>query len=154
MSIHSSKPWRQSFCAQLSTLQSPPGPHHCQRSWLKCMSAAWFVKAFVYVWKCARLYISERTNEWKVCERAHCGKCSLPVFTPVRGEKWNKRRMEVRMKRTRHERHILREFMKGGRRQRLLLFFSPFWNCPKSTLALFVVVFLHSCCDSQFLSIL
>lgn len=154
MFIHSSKPWRQAFCAQLSTLQSPPGPHHCQLSWLKCMSALWFVKAFVYMWKRAQLYTSGRTNEWKVCERTHCGKRSLPVFTPVRKENWNKRRMKVRIKRVRHERHILREFMKGGRRQWLLLFFCPFWNCPQSTLALFVIVFLHSCCDSQFLYIL
>lgn len=153
MSIHSSKPWRQAFCAQLSTLRSPPGPHHCQQSWLKHMSASWFVRACVYMWKPAQLYTSGRTNEWKVCERTHCGKGSLPVFTPVRRENWNKRRMEVGMKRVRHERHILREFMKGGRRQ-WLLFFYPFWNCPQSTLALFVVVFLHSCCDSQFLYIL
>lgn len=158
MSIHSSKPWRQAFCAQLSMLQSPPGPHHCQLSWLKCMSALWFVTAVVYMWKRAQLYTSGRTNEWKVfCEQTQRGKHSLPVFTPVRRESWNKRRMEVRMKRVRHERHILREFMKGGRRQwllLLLLFFWPFWNCPQSTLALFMVMFLHSCCDSQFSFIL
>lgn len=63
----------------------------------------------------------------------HCGKSSLSVFTPVRRENRNKRRMEVRMKRVRHERHILREFRNGGRRQWLLLFFYPFWNCPQST---------------------
>lgn len=73
---------------------------------------------------------SGRTNEWKVRERTHCGKRFLPVFTPVRRENWNKRRMEVRIKRRRHERHILREFIKGGRRQWLLLFFYPFGNCP------------------------
>lgn len=150
MSIHSSKAWRQAFCAQRSTLQSLPGPHHCQLSCLKCMSASWFVMALVYTWKRAQLYASGRANEWKVCERTHCGKRSLPVFTPVRRENRNKRRMEVRMKRVRHERHILREFMKGGRRQWLLLFFYPFWNCPSEHLAPFVVVFLHSCRDSQF----
>lgn len=151
MSIHSSKPWRQAFCAQLSTSAWAPS----LPAELTEVSALWFVKAVVYMWKHAQLYTSECTNEWKVCERSHCGKCSLPVFTPVRRENWNKRRMEVRMKRVRHERHILREFMKGGRRQwLLLLFFYSFWNCPQSTLTLFVVVFLYSCSDSQFLYIL
>lgn len=94
-------------------------------------------------------------NEQKMCEKSHCGKSFLCIFTPVRREDRDKRRMEMRMKWARHERHILQEFVKRGRRQWLLLFFFPpmfflsFFGPCKGSLALFVIVFLHSCwgCD-------
>lgn len=58
-------------------------------------------------------------------------------------------------KAARHERHILHEFMKRGRRQGLLLFFHPcfslpYWDLVKSHLALFAVLFLHSCRSPSF----
>lgn len=80
-------------------------------------------------------------------------KSFLCIFTLLRGQEPHKRRMEMRMKRVRHERHILLGFEKGGRRQwllYLLLLFSFFLirnlRKKKKFLAPFEVVFLHSCC--------
>ena len=88
-------------------------------------------------------------------EKSHCGQSFLCAFTPERGDNFNKRRMERRMKRGRHERRILHGFMKGGRRRRLLLFFHLYYSllfgpCKEFSLALFVVLFLHSCCSPSF----
>lgn len=119
------------------------------------------MKVFVYVWlKKKKTQTGEpppvnarNPNEQKMCEKSHCGKSFLCIFTLLRGDEQHKRRMEMRMKRVRHERRILLGFVKRGRRQRLLLLFyfflpvlfSSFLDPAKSFLAPFAVVFLHSC---------
>lgn len=105
------------------------------------------MKVFVYVWFKTKTQTGEPPlvnaripNEQKMCEKSHCGKSFLCIFTLLRGDEQHKRRMEMRMKRVRHERHILLGFVKRGRKQRLLLFFLFFFFFTR------VVLFFSGSC--------
>lgn len=162
VSIHSSKPWWQAFREfQSCKVQACLGPITESRpEWSACQEPdlwnclficsklkPWFPEVYTgFQWTFKSL-MSKRCVKSPVVEKSF-----LCMFTLVRAEDGHKRRMEVRMKRATHERHILQKSIKRGRRQRLLLFFHPFFFSPildrvKSYLAPFVVVFLHSCCS-------
>ena len=153
---HDGRPSVEEF--ESCKVQGLPGPCHCQLSWsevpvrsLICQSVCLYVVNWSPI-PCRNTAPAniQIPNEQKMCEKSHCGKSFLCIFTLVRREEGDKRRMEMRMKRARHERHILQEFVKRGRRLWLLLFlspvfFSPFLDLTKSSSDIFVILFLHSC---------